>query len=664
MDSSGNNPPGAASVTAPDSAIDAPRETALHAPPLPDANDQAPASVTTLWALYALEVVAIGILRIPHDLNLFMFAFGDRGSWLVAQYLTAHGARPTIDFGFPYGLLPLLFGRAWFAIFGLTPAAFDAAMMAGGVAMAFGIARFANAMRLGRVGQLLIVLALPVAIQSSMPGFAHLLEAVALCLAIGEHARGNRGAALALATAACFTKAALGYLYGLLLLVSIVAHCRRAATGKASTDDRRSTLRTPAAPGPGATLSDAPYSAAHFDWPELRHMLMPAAITAVILIAIVTPVFGVRPVIASLLPLNGMKIYQSQHFSFFSPWGRSFWDPRAQPLGRYFATVAPFWLGSTIWLAVVGLLAGWRLSQWPLFAATRRSSPLADDRRVAAPFAEPRRLPSPTIDNGIDDGTSRRPHEIAAVPTSHPLTPSRLWSSPPNEVEAVHLRDEIVFCCAILQTLFVLRFFGPPTSWTYYPYIVVMGVAAASRMNSVTARVTMMLVFVVFVAQDANLVGMSSLWKTSAPSAITAGSGPMRPITPNGPPSPASSPDPQVRRRALRHRRERRRFAMSLQGSPRMRSATAYRRHRRGYRQGPRQSTLGLPHLRALNRRRARIPSTRPPTAWRTRRRRIAGARGSPPPGRSVGCSRWGRWRRVDIISATRKAGRRLPGPR
>lgn len=529
IDPSGNNPPGDASAAhgnTKDPLFDALRATVPA--PVPDLNadapasTNAPASVTTLWALYAFEVIAIGILRIPHDLNLFMFAFGDRGSWLVAQYLTAHGARPTIDFGFPYGLLPLFVGRAWFALFGLTPAAFDAAMMVGGVAMAFGVARFANAIRVGRVGQLLIVLALPIAIQSSLPGLSHLLEAVALCLALGEHARGNRGAALALATAACFAKAALGYLYGFLLLVSIVAHCRRPATRMASTNDRRSTLRTPSSTGPDATSSDAPYSAARFAWPTLRRALMPAAATAVLLFAILTPVFGMRPVIASLLPLNGMKIYRSQHFSFFSPWGRTFWDPRTQPLGHYFATVAPFWLGSTIWLAFAGLLVGWRLLRQHLFTALRPPSPLAEDHRPSAPFTGSRSSSPRTVGLGIDDGTSLRPHEIAAA-NSRALTPSRSWSSPPNEGETGHLRDEIVFCCALLQTLFVLRFFGPPASWTYYPYVLVMGVAAASVMNSIATRVTMLLVVVAFVAQDASLVGMSSLWKTSAPSALTAG---------------------------------------------------------------------------------------------------------------------------------------------
>jgi hypothetical protein len=180
-----------------------------------------PARMRTLWAVYSLEVLIVAALRIPHDLSFFMFAFGDRGSWLVVQYLTAHGYRPTIDFGFPYGLVPIMVGRAWFGLFGLTPAAFKLAMVAGGVAMAAGMARFASAMGLGRLGQALMIITLPVAIQSSLPSLSHMLEAVLLCLALGEHSRGNRGGALALTTAACFAKAALGYLYGFLLLALI-----------------------------------------------------------------------------------------------------------------------------------------------------------------------------------------------------------------------------------------------------------------------------------------------------------------------------------------------------------------------------------------------------------------------------------------------------------
>ncbi|MEA2647984.1 MAG: alpha,6-mannosyltransferase, partial [Candidatus Binataceae bacterium] len=341
VESSGNNPRVNAPGDSIDAANDAPHPTAasssapekLHHPDTSNSATE-PVSVLTLCAVYALEVLAIAILRIPHELGLFMFAFGDRGSWLVVQYLVAHGYRPTIDFGFPYGLLPILFGRAWFAIFGLTPRAFDAAMVAGGLAMAFGMARFANAMRLNRVGQILVIVALPIAIQSGLPSLSHLLEAVLLCLAIGEHAQGNRGTALALTTAACFAKAALGYLYGFLLILLIVAACWR---------------------------RDEANARARFDWIALRRTLMPAIITGLLLLAIVGAVFGARPLLASLLPLNGMKIYPSLHFGFFTPWSRTFWDPRVAPIGIYFATPAPFWLFSTIWLALAGLFAGWNL---------------------------------------------------------------------------------------------------------------------------------------------------------------------------------------------------------------------------------------------------------------------------------------------------------------
>lgn len=389
-----------------------------------------PAPTLRLWAVYALEVLAIAVLRIPHDLDLFMFAFGDRGSWLVVQYLTAHGYRPTIDFGFPYGLLPIMFGRAWFGLFGLTPVAFSTAMMTGGVAMAWGMARFASAMRLSRVGQMLMIIALPVAIQSSLPSLSHLIEAVLLCLALGEHSHGNRGAALALTTAACFAKAALGYLYGFLLIALIVADCWRGAQAGAK---------------------------ARMDWIALRRALMPAAVTGALLLAIIGSVYGVRPLTASLLPLNGMKIYKALHFGFFTPWSRTFWDLRGVSIGNYFATVAPFWMGSTVWLAIAGLWAGWRL-----------------------------------------------------------------WSST-GEDEPSRNRNEIIFCCAVLQTLFVLRFFGPPLSWTYYPYILVMGVAASSVLNSGTAMVAVALTVVAFVAQVVSVSVAAAKWKISAPSPVTAG---------------------------------------------------------------------------------------------------------------------------------------------
>jgi hypothetical protein len=393
-----------------------------------------PARVLTLWAVYALEVLIVAALRIPHDLSFFMFAFGDRGSWLVVQYLTAHGYRPTIDFGFPYGLLPIMVGRLWFGLFGLTPAAFKLAMVAGGLAMAFGMARFANAMRLGRIGQALIIIGLPMAIQSSLPSLSHLLEAVLLCLALGEHSRGNRGAALALVTVACFAKPALGYLYGFLLLALIVKACwrRREAGGQSNPRDQ-----------------------SKMDWPALGWMLMPAAVMGATLLVVLGWVYGARPLLASVLPLNGLQIYKTNHFGFFTPWSRTFWDPTGIAIRDYLGTIAPFWMGATVWLALAALGAGWRLPRTP-------------------------------------EGEFRR-------------------------------RDEIIFCCGILQTLFVLRFFGPPASWTYYPYLLVIGVAATSVVSSGPALIALALAMVAVVPQLVYLDSAASQWKSLARSQVTAG---------------------------------------------------------------------------------------------------------------------------------------------
>jgi hypothetical protein len=390
----------------------------------------APASVLQLWAIYASVTLIFGALRIPHDLSFFMFAFGDRGSWLVVQYLTAHGARPTIDFGYLYGLLPIAVGRVWFATFGLTPVAFKLAMATGGVAMALGVARFASAMRLSRLGQALIIVALPIAIQSSLPSLAHLLEAVLLCFALAEHSRGNRSAALALTTAACFAKPALGYAYGFLLILLIVVDCPRLT----QLDGKR-----------------------RLDRLALLCALRPAAITGLLLAVMLGSIYGATPLVASLLPLSGLKIYRALALGFFSPWSRTFWDPRGVPIANYFATVAPFWIGSTVWIALAGVLAGWR------------------------------------------------------------------WWSSPHDDQSNRNREEIILSCAILQTLFVLRMFGPPLSWTYYPYLLVMGVAAASVLNSRTALFTSGLIMVALMAQIVSFSAAALEWKIKAPAAATAG---------------------------------------------------------------------------------------------------------------------------------------------
>lgn len=92
-------------------------------------------------------------VAIPIGLAFDFWAFDDQGANLTAQYLLSHGYRPGTDFGYHYGLLPLLWGRIWFDVFGLTPIACWTAMLFCEVFIVRGIARFVTALDLSRVAQ-------------------------------------------------------------------------------------------------------------------------------------------------------------------------------------------------------------------------------------------------------------------------------------------------------------------------------------------------------------------------------------------------------------------------------------------------------------------------------------------------------------------------------
>lgn len=66
--------------------------------------------------LILLIVAALRLIPIPS----FTFAFNDGGANLTVQYLMSRGLVPSVDFGYHYGLLPLLMGKLWFWLFGLS----------------------------------------------------------------------------------------------------------------------------------------------------------------------------------------------------------------------------------------------------------------------------------------------------------------------------------------------------------------------------------------------------------------------------------------------------------------------------------------------------------------------------------------------------------------
>lgn len=279
-----------------------------------------------LWALFAAEALVADFFSLPSHLNFNHFAFGDGGFNLTVQFLVRQGYSPVIDFGFPYGALSLLFGRAWFALFGLTPAAYFAAIVVCDVIFALALARFANRLRLHRSGIALILAALPFAILLTIT-FAHALERVLLSSALAEHAAGKRANSLALATAAIFTKPSMGYVYGLLLLLFMLRASR-------------------------------PLSY-HSIYQYLR-ALMPAAITGLCLAVLLSAAYRVPVVVHTLFPISGHDAYRANNFGFFGA-GSAFWYFSGVHLGYYLGTGVSFWFGATILVIFGGCYAALRL---------------------------------------------------------------------------------------------------------------------------------------------------------------------------------------------------------------------------------------------------------------------------------------------------------------
>ena len=68
-------------------------------------------SYLTLLVLFSIETIAINVARLPESMRFDRFAFCDHGANLTLQYLIDNGLRPSLDFGYHYGLLPALVGR-------------------------------------------------------------------------------------------------------------------------------------------------------------------------------------------------------------------------------------------------------------------------------------------------------------------------------------------------------------------------------------------------------------------------------------------------------------------------------------------------------------------------------------------------------------------------
>jgi hypothetical protein len=276
--------------------------------------------LVSLFALLAIEIVALTVLSWPSLMSFRSFAFQDCGTNFTVQYLLSTGLRPNIDFGYPYGLVPLLFGRWWFAIAGATPIGYIAASLFCNLLIAWAVARLAAGLEMRGVALVLLFVAMPYAVSLAYGNFAHGLEAVLLASALAEQGSRRPSAALPLTGAACFVKPSLSYVYGLLLVIMSLWKLQSAGT------------LTPRA--------------------ALR-FLVPAAITVAALFLLLSLAYRTDSALMTLLPLAGTANYRALHYGFFTGDGRLFWWPHDARWAYYGATVAGFWLVGTVWLIIV-----------------------------------------------------------------------------------------------------------------------------------------------------------------------------------------------------------------------------------------------------------------------------------------------------------------------
>lgn len=368
--------------------------------------------------LLIIELCGLSILKWPLIYNFDRFAFWDWGGHLVTHYLIHRGYIPVTDFSWQYGLLPLFLQELWFHLVAAGPASFIILSLPCALVFTVAIGRFSY-LESNTAGQAMVLACLPfmVALGADLP---HALEPALLSVGLLLQAQGSRSQSLALATAACFTKPAMGYLYGLLLLIFIVVELHR--DGK---------------------LGIA----------GIWRMLAPAALTGLGLAILLGMTFGGIALVRSLLPLTGAQVYRTLHFGWSGTAKQLFYFPGIRP-AYYIGTPITFWLCATFYLIASAVLVGWRILQ----------------RRIAAPG-----------------------------------------------------NYEIVLTCVLLYVGFLGLFYGPPASWTYYVYLLVMGVIATAAWSAAASRVVWGLCLLAAIGNYGTVKSSIIAWSTMKQSSMTAG---------------------------------------------------------------------------------------------------------------------------------------------
>jgi hypothetical protein len=276
---------------------------------------------------FGLGLIAIFVLRIilewPMALGFQNFIIRDTGSFRYVNTLLDMGLRPSVDFGFYYGMLGLMVQRIAFAVFGggyWTTLGITAGVLALTVVFWWLLAR-----ELGfswmNFAILLGLYEMMVGLAFSGPTPAHGLVRVLLAFSLLLALKGRLGLALVLAAFAALSIPSLPIILIGLLSVLIIFQWWQA---------------------PQRRLRD------------LAGQLAPALVVYGLGVLTFTIIFGLRSTLPSLFPIHGMALYRALNFGFFNS-GENFWHPRGPTISYYLFNKAGIWLFCSALLVVFGV---------------------------------------------------------------------------------------------------------------------------------------------------------------------------------------------------------------------------------------------------------------------------------------------------------------------
>jgi hypothetical protein len=295
-----------------------------------------------LFLFFAVELLLILALQLPAVADFQKFAFYDEGAWLHLDKLVAGGAVPTVDFGYSYGMLPVIASRGWFGLFGRSPWTFIACVTACNLLTAWGIASILSATGASWRRLWTACALLPLAIFPNAYSLMHPMEMALIVWALERQSRERYGMALALATLAVLTKPSMAYVLGLLLLL-LAAWLKKG-------------------------------------W----RVVIPPAIAGIAGIAASILFVGARPALANIIPVTGADSYTRMNFGIFHAGMDFWWHTGSLPdvLQYYLFSPALFWIAASLWLWGMGGLALLRLWNMRHKTPARQEGPRPADPLV------------------------------------------------------------------------------------------------------------------------------------------------------------------------------------------------------------------------------------------------------------------------------------------